>query len=417
MKSTVIIYTALVLVGTATGISIQQPNVQNQDAVTHKEKMHLETTNRIKEAMLKSSGDRGGQYSPGSCCYEGYCQYYDANGWNDGESECALGDGVWFEGLTCCEIECESYGACCIPTGSCIDGLATWIECTDVGGSMYMGDTCATLECESYEFDVACCLPNGDCLESIDAYNCWKLDGKMNPYVEGGPIEPGCANNFCEYIFTECEEINAFSNVAVELNAEGCINNIFIGESVGDAEPWFTTSGGRIQINDNTYSVATYPTIYPNNATAPQNWYHHISLSPLAKQVMVTGYKKSGVISGMSICDISQIDYSNIVPDDGWLDCSLSSVGAIGLHDVTQDGKLDLILQITRLVYPCGTGSPVLYGCDGTGASPDYNGTYYCYVENILESSGVACASDLNGDGAVEVNDLMQVVSDWGACP
>ena len=82
---------------------------------------------------------------------------------------------------------------------------------------------------------------------------------------------------------------------------------------------------------------------------------------------------------------------------------------------MTQDGKLDLILQIERFVYPCGEGG-VCNGYDGIGASPDYNGTYYWYVENILGSSGVACASDLYGNGSVEVNDLMQVVSDWDTC-
>ena len=124
MKSTVIIYTALVLVGTATGISIQRPNIQNQDAASHKEKMHLETTNRMKEAMLKSSAtkDRGG-LPTGSCCYEGYCD----STWDDGDS-CLTDNGIWFEGDTCCEIECESYGACCIPTGLCLHGLESWIE-------------------------------------------------------------------------------------------------------------------------------------------------------------------------------------------------------------------------------------------------------------------------------------------------
>ena len=112
--------------------------------------------------------------------------------------------------------------------------------------------------------------------------------------------------------------------------AEACINNIFIHDT---GEPWFDDVSAQIQIDDNTYSVALYPTIYANNLSAPQGgWWHEINVSPLQHKLMAVGYKKAGVISGMSICDISQIDYSNIVPDDGWLDCSLSRVITTGLR-------------------------------------------------------------------------------------
>jgi hypothetical protein len=40
----------------------------------------------------------------------------------------------------------------------------------------------------------------------------------------------------------------------------------------------------------------------------------------------------------------------------------------------------------------------------------------YYYVENISTPKVIACVSDLNNDGAVEVNDLMQIISDWGPC-
>jgi hypothetical protein len=29
----------------------------------------------------------------------------------------------------------------------------------------------------------------------------------------------------------------------------------------------------------------------------------------------------------------------------------------------------------------------------------------------------IGCPADLNGDGSVEVNDVIEVISSWGACP
>jgi hypothetical protein len=67
--------------------------------------------------------------------------------------------------------------------------------------------------------------------------------------------------------------------------------------------------------------------------------------------------------------------------------------------DVTNDGKPDAILLVQTSTTECSWDTE----------------NHFFYVENISEWPA-ACASDLNSDGTVEVNDLMQIISNWGPC-
>ena len=52
-----------------------------------------------------------------------------------------------------------------------------------------------------------------------------------------------------------------------------------------------------------------------------------------------------------------------------------------------------------------------------SGACDDANGTF---EDGLIECEGVVCngcPADLNGDGSVEVNDIIEVIASWGACP
>jgi hypothetical protein len=104
------------------------------------------------------------------------------------------------------------------------------------------------------------------------------------------------------------------------------------------------------------------------------------------------------------VLNLKTVDFTNVIPNDGYGENSVAStnIKCLGYYDVTQDGKADAIIQIRRngMIWDGG----------------DYQGRYLCYLENLSESSGAVCASDLNGDGSVEVNDVIQVISDWGPC-
>jgi len=64
----------------------------------------------------------------------------------------------------------------------------------------------------------------------------------------------------------------------------------------------------------------------------------------------------------------------------------------IGLTDINNDGKKDAIV---------------------VGSYSDNK--YYFYIENISDFP-VACTTDVNSDGSTNVNDLLEVVGNWGPC-
>ena len=77
-------------------------------------------------------------------------------------STCDLYGGVYRgNNISCADTLCDSTGACCLGSGSCIDVFSEE-ECSTLGGS-YLGLTtvCADATCTSG----TCCLPNGDCVE------------------------------------------------------------------------------------------------------------------------------------------------------------------------------------------------------------------------------------------------------------
>jgi len=92
------------------------------------------------------------------------------------------------------------------------------------------------------------------------------------------------------------------------------------------------------------------------------------------------------VISELVLIDVSQIDFEN--------NATYSTADMGGLIDMNNDGLLDAIICLS---------------------DKNYNPSYYC-VLNISTPPAVACASDVNGNGSVEVNDVIQVISDWGSC-
>jgi hypothetical protein len=70
-----------------------------------------------------------------------------------------------------------------------------------------------------------------------------------------------------------------------------------------------------------------------------------------------------------------------------------------GYVDVTNDGKPDALLLV-QTQQECGSEWV----------------TQYFYVENISPPPSAACTTDVNSDGSTNVNDLLEVVANWGPC-
>jgi hypothetical protein len=123
-----------------------------------------------------------------------------------------------------------------------------------------------------------------------------------------------------------------------------------------------------------------------------QGWEYNI---PATKMKYVEGSNPPAIIAE-AFLDVSpeMMQYDGVTGH-------IEGVWLRGYLDVTNDGKPDAILLVR--------------GNEKCLTTPDGTVDYLFYVENISEWPA-ACASDLNNDGAVEVNDLMQIISNWGEC-
>ncbi|MHC5003879.1 MAG: DUF922 domain-containing protein, partial [Planctomycetota bacterium] len=131
-------------------------------------------------------------------------------GWT-GESApagaCCLPDGTCLDGLTalqcedaggafqgggtsCSDVQCPlPTGACCFTDGSCLGNLSN-AGCTSLGG-LYQGDgtNCSDVSCGGPTG--ACCLPDGTCTEQVTAQEC---DDMAGAYQGDGT---SCADDSC----------------------------------------------------------------------------------------------------------------------------------------------------------------------------------------------------------------------------
>lgn len=121
----------------------------------------------------------------GACCaQDGTCSEIS-------EASCLAAEGLYHGDGTVCAppttigIDC-SVGACCLPTGTCTDGV-TFEECTgctseNCGGfqGVYLGNgtVCAQQMCPD-PLPGACCLPDGSCVDGVIFAECLLLEGSF----------------------------------------------------------------------------------------------------------------------------------------------------------------------------------------------------------------------------------------------
>ena len=94
--------------------------------------------------------------------------------------------------------------------------------------------------------------------------------------------------------------------------------------------------------------------------------------------------------------------FLNVSPELMQYDGVTGYIRAVWLRayvDVTNDGKPDAILLVQTEITKC---TMIVEN-------------HYLYVENISEWPA-ACATDINNDGSTNVNDLLEVVGNWGEC-
>ena len=101
----------------------------------------------------------------------------------------------------------EATGACCLPTGQCVDNT-TSIDCTELLAGTYQGDgsNCFTSLCPLP--DEACCFPDDTC-QNLDPDACFLLGGQ--------PMGAGtdCITQICATCPADCAAGTPDGNVNV----------------------------------------------------------------------------------------------------------------------------------------------------------------------------------------------------------
>ena len=141
--------------------------------------------------------------TPGACCAPpGITPAPDICIDDLSREECERGEqGIWQgPGTVCAEIDCNETGACCFPSGSCIDDQ-TQSDCKGEGGQwMGPGTLCADVTCIGEAID--CCLPDCTCLMVGDDAACLELGGE--PHFLGFCAANLCCVACCRFIQQDC---------------------------------------------------------------------------------------------------------------------------------------------------------------------------------------------------------------------
>ena len=358
------------------------------------ETVKSETQQRLIDLKKRLRGDQDDSW--GACCVENsYCDMWDW-GWSPGEMEkgCIENNGQWYPFERCEEIACITFGSCCFTNGKCTDKASNESECYEMGGFDFSaGSSCAEYECYTTPY-ISCCIPGNDSCIQMDLYSCYQIGGVDNQYYE--------CDQYCASYHAPCEEITMFARTALNLSATGC-DIYFVSNNTNEGQADIASYLGQpswghgLTYDGYEYSIRSTASI---ELGLESYWFDEVQFNTPQNKLIAVANTEYGNINAISCLDLNNIDFSNVIPNDGY--DGWTSISFITLFDVTADGRPDAIFRIER------------NGNLWNGENP--NGRWICFVENISESGDLVCKSDLDGDQVVEIDDLIQVISDWGPC-
>ena len=311
----------------------------------------------------------------GACCFEnGMC--YDAYE----QTMCEMEGGTWHHSMTCAEITCENT----LPMGACCNANAITCEvlpegdCVAFGGYYWGDDTdCIEADCTDDPWG-ACCAEEGGC-ELV--YSQMKCDMYSTFYQY-----QTCEDASCPEV---CEPHGIFDTVAYPLSIE-CGG--------------FATAGA---------AMSHWPH-YPNGA-AMLAQYIKIDLDGDGLEETITAmpvhktmdpwqntdgkFIASGDGFGtLQINDLLGLDPAVMTYVDLTIPpADMADIWVTDFIDVTGDGLLDAIVVVRMMQIADYVDIPF-------------------YVINTSTPPAVACATDVNNDGATNVNDMLAIISAWGPC-
>ena len=273
------------------------------------------------------------------------------------------------------------YGACCLPDGTCYNYTGSTPICEyEEGGTFYWGQYCEDIICEP-QIPAACCLPEGGC-EELSEGECNLLNGSV--FKEG----LSCAEASCS---PTCDPPGIFSNHAYPLEFS-CGSQ---GPSIEDMADYYTSRNRRaIDIDGDGIEEICSSQIYTEHG----GWSRSNGPTSNPTNGLTTVVRQGSALGSIELTSVlnlhpdSMIYHDITIEDDYYIVCWR-------FLDVTGDGLPDALITVRNDTNYYMT-----------------NGNSWYYVENISTPPAAACASDSTGDGVVNVDDLIAMIADWGAC-
>ena len=222
-----------------------------------------------------------------------------------------------------------------------------------------------TQESQGPGMDSSCCLPDGSCVDKMDWATCENKGGTYYDYF--------CGDYIC---VPACEDAGVFASVAHAL------------EFTCGALPWNLGHGGGSSDFESKYIDLD------GNGSAEQIISEvSVTVDAMDDTSVPSTMFKQGDVPGTFGVYILLDAHPDTLLYEGLTIGDEFDVREIGYFDVTGDGLVDAILRVH------------------TNQTQEFY-----YVENISVPPGKACATDINDDGSTNVNDLLEVVGNWGPC-
>jgi hypothetical protein len=317
------------------------------------------------------------------CPVLGACCFTDLPCVQSTETQCDVLGGVsWHACIDCAEAPCLERGACCFFDGTCVDGV-TEDECFEMPDAVgwHSGESCGDAACEPLG---ACCFFDGQCAELTrvdctadggayqgDGVRCLDL---LCPFVQEAsfdfPLSPGEAFFDIE-LFDDLNGTRQLDEVHVRLLA---------------------TVGANVTVTNLSETLPAIDLIVFLTGLITTD------LCDLHLGEPVNGDWDVDIIPPGETFDFGRVNVD--------IDAETGTSDPLRLAEFIGDGTLPLH------VYAEGTLSvqanvPVLLSFDDFRSTGVVTITYvYSFVE--------PCPSDINGDGVVDVSDLLAVLAAWG---
>ena len=311
-------------------------------------------------------------------------------------------------------------GACCLDDGTCVD-LPEADFCNLIYAGTWQGElsSCETVECTNG----ACCVEDFEtiCYDDESLSSCQAMGGNFLG------MQSTCDNEglFCVSVTGAC--CIDWSYCEDSIGEEECwgIGGEFIGADTTcfDEGSWCTINYGSCCYGDYCEDFIDEPSCEAGGGIF---WFDDCALlGDILECVDSSGACCFGGVScedgwGQDQCEGANGEFigSYTTCSDQGSDCTQGPLGSCCLDDDTCFVGLEYECD----VYPFAQFEPNVYCEDGTCGScdGDTNGDGFVDVEDLLAVIGQwgteSPECDFDGNGIVNVNDLLAVVGAWGEC-